>query len=78
MVEWWRTTPSQNSTKSNLICHVAIVDCTHVRSASASFKDLLTVAQENSTNPTANVLVEDQLQSPLDLPRNYNSTKQIA
>ena len=29
---------------------VAIVDCTHVGSATASFKDLVTIAQENVTN----------------------------
>ena len=38
-----------------------------VGSAIASFKELVTVAQENSTNQTADVLVEDQLQPPLDL-----------
>ena len=43
-----------------LICHVQ-------ESATASSKDLLTVAQENSTNQTGDVLVEDQLQPPLDL-----------
>ena len=32
-----------------------------------SFKDLVKVAQENSTNKIADILVEDQLQSPLDL-----------
>ena len=46
---------------------VAIVDCTHVRSATASFKDLVIVAQENSTNQTADVLVEDQPHPSLDL-----------
>ena len=47
-------------------CLVTIVDCTHVGSATASFKDLVRFAQENSTNQ-ADVLVEDQLQLPLDL-----------
>ena len=37
--------------------------CPH-REATASFKDLATVAQENSTNQTSDVLVEDQLQPP--------------
>ena len=48
-------------------CHglVAIVDGTHVGSATESFKDLVRVAQEN-TNQTADVLVEDQQQPPLD------------
>ena len=59
---------------------VAIVDCTHVGSATASFKDLVTVAQENTTNQAAAVLMEDQLQPPLDLvkefPRSENSTNQ--
>ena len=32
---------------------VAIVDLTHVGTGIASFKDLVTVAQENSTNQTA-------------------------
>ena len=39
----------------------AAVDCTHVGSAIGSFKDLVRVAQENSTNQTADVLLEDQL-----------------
>ena len=47
-------------------CLVAIVDCTHVGSATASFKDLVTVAQENS-NQTADVLVDDEFQPPLGL-----------
>ena len=45
----------------------SIVDCTLVRSAIASFKDLATVALENSTNQTADVFLEDQRQPPLDL-----------
>ena len=38
------------------------------------------VAQENSSNQTTDVLVEDQLQPPLDLtvPRSENSTNQTA
>ena len=48
-------------------CLVAIVDCTHVGSATTSFKDLVTVAQVNSSNQIADALVEDQLQSSLDL-----------
>ena len=39
---------------------VAIVDCIHAGSA-------VTVAQDNSTNQTADGLVEDPLQPPLDL-----------
>ena len=57
-------------------CLVAIADYTHVGSASASFKKLVTVAQENSTNQT-DALVEDQQQPPLDLstvlPSAYNT-----
>ena len=45
---------------------VAIVDSTHVRSAATSFKNLLIVVQENSTNQT-DVLVDEQLQPPSDL-----------
>ena len=41
---------------------VAFVNCSHVGSATASFKGLITVAQENFTNETAGVLVQDQLQ----------------
>ena len=52
-------------------CLVAVVAYAHVGSAIASFKDLVTVAQENTTNQTANqttdVLVEDQLEPPLNL-----------
>ena len=47
-------------------CIVAI-DCTHVGSAATSLKDLVTLAHVNSTNQTADVLVEDQLQPPLDM-----------
>ena len=36
---------------------IAVVDCTHVESATAFFKEVVTVAQENSTNQTADVLV---------------------
>ena len=46
---------------------VDIVDCVHVRSATASLKGLVTVALENSTNQTADILIADQLQAPLDL-----------
>ena len=35
---------------------LVVIDCTHVGSATASFKDLVTVAHGNSTNQTANVL----------------------
>ena len=48
-------------------CLVAIGDCAHVGSASAFFKDLVTVAQNNSTNQTSDILVENQLQPPLAL-----------
>ena len=76
IVERWRTTPSVSfrvsrvlkhllsSTHINTCHHVAIVDCTHVGSATASLKDLATVAPENCTNQTADVLVGDQLQPP--------------
>ena len=43
-----------------MLC-VAFVDCTLVGSATGSLKDLRTVSQENTTNQTADVLVEDQL-----------------
>ena len=39
-------------------CHAAIVGRTHGGSAASSFSDLLTLAQENTTNQTADVLVE--------------------
>ena len=42
---------------------VAIGDCTHIGSATTSFKDLVTVAQENTT---ADSLIENQLQPILD------------
>ena len=48
------------------ICLAAIADCTYVGLATVSFKDLLTVAQENSTYQTEVVLIY-QIQSPLDL-----------
>ena len=48
-------------------CLVAIVNCTHVRSATASFKDFVKVTQENSTNQIAGILVKEQQQPPLDL-----------
>ena len=37
------------------------------RVSHTSSKNLVTVAQDNSTNPTTEVLVEDQIQPPLDL-----------
>ena len=40
---------------------VAVVDCTHAGAATASFRDLVTVAQENSTNQTADILLTVQL-----------------
>ena len=42
----------------HMSCVVALVDCTYAVSATGSFKNLLTVAQENSTNRTAAVWVE--------------------
>ena len=39
---------------------VANVDCTHVGAATASLKDLVAVARENSSNQTAVVMVENQ------------------
>ena len=56
------------------LCLVGVVDCTHVESAIASL-DFVTVAQENSKQ-TLGVLVEHQLQLPLD--RSENSTNQTA
>ena len=44
---------------------VAIVDCTHVGSTTASFKDLVTLHWR--TLPTADILIEDQLWPPLDM-----------
>ena len=44
---------------SDMPCLVAIVDLTHLGSATSSSKDLATVAQDNSTNQTADVLAED-------------------
>ena len=55
------------STTYQHIATVASGDGTHVGSATASFKDLVTDVQENSANQTADVLVEDQLQAPLDV-----------
>ena len=46
---------------------IVVIDCTHVGSASASFKDFMIVAKKLSTNQTADVLVENQLQPPLVL-----------
>ena len=53
------------STKKHIPYPVATVDNSNVGSAIAFFKDLATVTQ-NTTNQTADVLVEDQLHS-LDL-----------
>ena len=56
-------------TTQNIKYHVflLLVGSTHVGSATASFNDLITVAQENSYNQTADALLEDQPQPPLDL-----------
>ena len=53
-----------------------IVDCSHVGSATASFKDLVTLHRR----ATADVLTEDQPLPPLDMVtvRSENSTNQIA
>ena len=51
---------------AHIISCVAIVDCTHVGSATDSFKDLVAVAQENSPTKRQILFVEDQLQLPLD------------
>ena len=45
---------------------VAIIDCPQEDSATASFKEV-TVVQEIYDNQTADVIVEDQLLTPLDL-----------
>ena len=45
---------------------VAIVDCTHIISATASFKDLVTVYWRTAPT-TGDALVTDQLQPPMDL-----------
>ena len=42
-------TPFQNPVSTTAMFIVAIVDTTHVGSAIASFTDLVTVAQENTT-----------------------------
>ena len=46
---------------------VANVDCTHIESATVSFKDLVTITRENSTNQQAVVLVDDPLHPPSNL-----------
>ena len=86
IVEQWRSTSRQNSAKSNSELHWCctlhisahatspVVDCTHVGSAPANLKDLVRVAQENSTNQTADILVEDQLQ-PLRLGNSFPGVK---
>ena len=45
----------------------ATVYRTHAGLATASFKDFVTVAQENFTSQTEDVSVEDRLQMPLDV-----------
>ena len=60
---------------------VAIVDYTRVGSATDTSKDLVEVAQENSTNQTADVLVEDSysiLWTWKQFTRSENSTNQTA
>ena len=49
-------------TNQNISYLVAIVDCTRVGSATASFEDLVTLTGEHCSN-----LIEDQLQPPLDM-----------
>ena len=46
----------------NISYLVAIIDCTHIGSATASFYDLVTLHRS-----TADILVEDQLWPPLDM-----------
>ena len=48
-----------------------------VGSATASFKELVAVAQENSTNQAANVLLADLLQPPLDLETVYCQEQEV-
>ena len=48
-----------------MMCFVAIVGCTRTESAIASFK-LHNYAQENTT---ADILIKEQLWSPLDMVR---------
>ena len=58
-----------------------LADCIRVGSATASFKDFVTVAPENSTSQITSALVEDQLQLPLDLvivSQKESSTNQTA
>ena len=47
----------------NIPHHVAIVDCTHIGSATASAEDLVTLEE----NTTEDILVEDQLLPPLNM-----------
>ena len=48
-------------------CLAAIYRLYPLGSVIASFKDWATIVQENSTNQTVDILVEDQLQPSLDL-----------
>ena len=57
--------PLQNN--QNIPYLVAIVDCTHVGSATVSIQGLGNIAQENSFNQTADVLVRYQVQRHLVL-----------
>ena len=61
------TTLSTTQKSVNTLYLVVIDKCTRVGSAAASFKDLITFAQENTANLTAEVLVKDQPLPPLDL-----------
>ena len=54
---------------------VATADCIHVGAATASFEDLVTVAQQNSTNQTVDVSVENQLHPPLNLGNSFPETR---
>ena len=56
------TTLSTIKTSAHTFFFGAIFDYTHVGSATAYFKNLVTVAQKNST-----VVAENHLQTPLDL-----------
>ena len=49
--------------KWNIPCHVAIMDCVHIGSATSSIKDVGNMVQENTT---ADILVEHQLWPPFE------------
>ena len=60
-------------------CLVAIIDCTHAESATASFKDFVTVARENSTNQTSTASFGlDTVSKEREVHKPDNRTEQLA